>query len=112
MWRVRSGGFTLVEALVALTLSALAAAAGFRLLHGAQRAYRVHAARIQLDHEVRAAVGILSAELRALSANDPDGSDIVVMSPSSLTYRSATGTRFLCQPPDAARRRIDRKSVV
>lgn len=99
-------GFSIMELVVALTLSALAASAGYRVLHSTRRVYQTQAARVALDQEVRAAASILAAELRQLDAGDPTGSDIVAMTPASLTYRATRSVRFLCEPPDLARARV------
>lgn len=99
-------GFSIVELVVALTLSAIAASAGFSLLNGARRAYETQAARIELAREVRAAVSILAGEFRQLDATDSTGSDIVSMSPGAITYRATRAVRFLCGAPDSSALRV------
>ena len=91
---------SVVELIVALTLSAVAATAAYSVLEHSRRAFLNQAVRMELDQEVRAAVSIVAGELRPLDSSDPDGSDIVDMSPASLTYRATRSVRFLCLPAD------------
>ena len=92
----------MAELVVALALSALAASGAYAVLDGARRAFQTQAARLELDQEVRAAVSILATELRHLDPADPNGSDVISMTPSSITYRATRGIRFLCRPPDTS----------
>ncbi len=67
---------------------------------------RTYSRQIELSHvraNLRLASATLTKELRGLDAGDSLGSDISEMLPSSLTYRAARSTYFLCTVPDVAR---------
>jgi hypothetical protein len=64
--------------------------------------YREQTARIELNQNVRAAVSILPMELRELDASDPNGSDIVAMTATSIAYNAMRNVHFLCQAPNTA----------
>ena len=89
-------GFTVVELMVALLLSSVAATAivnGF-VLH--QRTFSAQTMRIDLQQNLRAGLAVLPAELRALDARD---GDILKMSATSLTIRAVRQLAILCQVP-------------
>jgi prepilin-type N-terminal cleavage/methylation domain-containing protein len=94
-------GVSLVELLVALTLFGVVAGGVCRVLFVTLRSFTEQIQYGELNHTVRSAAVILSEELRELDTGDPQGGDIVTMSPSSLTYKSARGLYSLCGPPGA-----------
>lgn len=99
-------GFSIIELAVALTLSAVVASAGYVVLDRTRRAYATQLARVELNQDVRTAIAILAGELRSLDPGDPDGSDIVAMTPASLSYRATRSLRFLCREPVSATQQI------
>ena len=62
--RRRSGGFTLVELLVALVISGVLMATVFQILTGQSRAVAVQGAREESQQNVRGALEIVASELR------------------------------------------------
>ena len=102
MHKLTRRGFTFVELLVALVLMGIISTSIYSLMRTNQKVYSEQSARIELNQNVRAAVGILPAELRELDASDPNGGDIVDMTSSSVTYNGMRNTYILCQYPDSA----------
>lgn len=92
-------GFTLLELTVALVLTSVVAGAVSRLLLTHQRVYGRHAARVELQSNVRAAVTVFPRELTELNASDTADSDIVVLGDTLIGYKAMRGLFFLCQPP-------------
>ncbi len=82
---------------MALVLTGLATAAiGSALLTGL-RTYTRQMEHGQARADLRTAMAILTRELRGLDAG---GNDIVEMAESSITYRAARSTDFLCAQPN------------
>lgn len=92
-------GFTLVELLIALALMGLVSTAIYTLLINNQRLYRQQTESIAVNDNLRSAVAILTSELRELDVSDPQGSDIIDMTPTSITYRGMRGLRWVCVGP-------------
>jgi len=104
---LRRSGFTLVELLVTLALGGIVATAiGGVLVDTHRQAHRL-AQRIELNHNVRAAITMLPVDLRALNPSDPAGSDIVQMADSALTYRALRTFHTFCRPGTGARLSLD-----
>jgi len=78
------GGFTLVELIVVTVLGALVVAASLQILITNQRTYTAQTAQIQGQQNTRAALDILTAEIREIS---PAGGDIIEMGQTSMTVR-------------------------
>jgi len=99
---MRERGFSLIELLVALSITCIAVAAiGSTFVTG----LRAHSRQIQLFHvraNLRIAMAALTRELRGLDAADPMGGDILEMNRSSLTYRAVRAAQFLCTPPSTS----------
>lgn len=95
-------GFTLIELLVSLVLVGIVAASIYQLLLNNQRIYLQQTERVDLNATIRAAVAILPAELKEVSATDPMESDITAMTASSITFKAMRSLYVLCQPPSAA----------
>lgn len=99
---MRDRGFTLVELMVSIGLMGIVAATICSVFVSGLRTY---SRQIELSHvraNLRLANATLTRELRGLDAGDSLGSDISEMLPSSLTYRAARSTYFLCTVPDVA----------
>ncbi len=77
-------GFTLVELIVVTVLGALLIAASLQVLITNQHTYTAQNAQIRGQQTTRAAMGVLSGELRAISAR---GGDLLTMGTSSVTVR-------------------------
>ena len=89
-------GFTVVELMVALLLSSVAATAIVNAFVLHQRTFSAQTMRIDLQQNLRAGMAVLPAELRALDARD---GDILKMSATSLTIRAVRQLAILCQVP-------------
>ncbi len=72
MYTIDRRGFTLVELLVALVLGALVASGVYQALVGTQRASHAGMQQIEVQENLRAGVGYLSAVLRELDAAEGD----------------------------------------
>jgi prepilin-type N-terminal cleavage/methylation domain-containing protein len=94
-------GFTLVELLIALVLLGIVGTALYQLLVSNQRLYEEQTQRVQVNESARAAISLLPGELRELNAADTAESDIVAMTPTSLTYKAMRGLYVLCQAPNS-----------
>jgi len=92
-----------MEALVALVLFAIVATILYRTLVGGQRLLRAHVQDVAMNESTRAALSILPAEFRELSAGD---GDILVMGPTSITFKSMQALYVLCAAPDTAVARV------
>jgi prepilin-type N-terminal cleavage/methylation domain-containing protein len=99
--RVR--GFTLVELVVALVLSAVVLGGAYAVLVSSQRFYRAQSAVLEVHQGMRAVVQVLSAELRELDAS---AGDIIALAPDSISIRAMRGLSVLCAPPDGGTGRI------
>lgn len=89
----RARGFTLPELLVVVVLGATLLVASMQIMLTNQRAYAAQASQIRGQRSIRAAVDLLYAELREISAR---GGDLIEMGPSSLTVRSMRGFGMVC----------------
>jgi prepilin-type N-terminal cleavage/methylation domain-containing protein len=97
--RSRRAGFTLVELLVAITITGLIMASVYKILTGNQRFYQAQKQILDVEQNIRAAAQILPGELRGL---DPDGGDIIAMSDTAITIKAMRGFSVLCTTPTAA----------
>ncbi len=78
-------GFTLVELLVVVVLGTVVVMASLQILITNQRTYTAQNAKIQGQQTTRAALDLLSSELREISAQ---GGDLLAMGADSLTIRT------------------------
>ncbi len=90
-----SGGFTLVELLVAVVLLAIIGQVTVRLLTGSQRITRSQRERIALQASVRGGALLVPAELRELGSSG-GSSDILAFGRDSVTYRAMRSTSVAC----------------
>lgn len=86
-------GFTLTELLIVAVLGSLLVMVTLQVLITNQRTYTAQNAQIQGQQTLRAALDVLSAELREVSAR---GGDIISMSSSSITVRSMRNFGVAC----------------
>ena len=93
------GGFTLVEVVVALSLLAVISASALRVLLANQRMYRDQVELARVNATLRAAAAILPGELRELDPTDPNGGDLIRISPTVLTYRVMRNLYVVCRGP-------------
>ncbi|HSM61399.1 MAG TPA: prepilin-type N-terminal cleavage/methylation domain-containing protein [Longimicrobiales bacterium] len=77
-------GFTLTELIVVTVLGALVVAASMQILITNQRTYTAQNAQIQGQQATRAALDLLSAEIREIS---PAGGDLITMGKTSMSVR-------------------------
>ncbi len=103
MGRNGSPGFALVELLLALTLAGIVALAIQRVLVAGTRFFAEHALRVEVGHNLRTAMSLVTAELRELN---PAGGDLIEMASSSVTYRAMRHASFVCGPADLATRKV------
>ncbi len=107
----RSGvrGFTLVELTIALVLGMVVLGAASQVLVATRRFLRLQVSMLEVHQNLRAAVQVLSAELRELDAAD---GDIVAMGADSISIRATRGVAFACAPGDPATGRIVVRSAL
>jgi prepilin-type N-terminal cleavage/methylation domain-containing protein len=89
-------GFSLPELLVAMVLLAIVLGGLQRTLWRVQHSYGAHTARIDVAQTLRAAIGVLAAELREL---DAAGGDVVAIGRDSIQIRAPRHLSFLCNRP-------------
>ena len=93
-------GYTLIELIVALVLLGIVSAALYRVLANNQRLYLAQTQRMDLSQNIRAAISILPAELRELSASEGDiGFPLQALNPNRIDIRSMRWLGFICKPP-------------
>jgi prepilin-type N-terminal cleavage/methylation domain-containing protein len=97
-----SRGFTLVEILVALTVTLVLAAAIYGLVNTIQRMSLAQTERASLQANVRTGGWVVPGELHEV-ATLPGGTtaqnDVLVAQATGITYRAMRGIGFLCQSP-------------
>jgi type II secretory pathway pseudopilin PulG len=86
-------GWALAEAVVAMVLTAVVAAAALGGLVGLQRRAAGEAERVAMASSFRTAAQVLQVELGNL---DPGEGDLVAASPDRMTYRAVRGTGIGC----------------
>jgi prepilin-type N-terminal cleavage/methylation domain-containing protein len=86
-------GFTLVEMLVAITVSTIVLGAAYMLLQNNQRFYRSQSQIVDLQQNLRAVAELLPAELREISSVE---GDILAMSSTALRIRAMRGLGIIC----------------
>jgi len=89
----RPRGFTLPELLITVVLGAALLTASMEIMLTNQRAYAAQASQIRGQRAIRAAVDLMYAELREISAR---GGDLIEMGPTSMTVRSMRGFGVVC----------------
>jgi prepilin-type N-terminal cleavage/methylation domain-containing protein len=110
---MRRRGFTLVEIVVALTLTLIVTGSIHHLLVTTQRLSRTQAAQVDLQSNVRAGALVIAYELRelgALEGGSADQTDIQSITGTAITYRAARGMGFVCQSPVPGQIRIARST--
>ena len=88
-----SRGFTLVEVLVAMTLTGIVVAGTLRALSAQKKFYARQARILSARHAMRASATILTSELREVS---PPGGDLYAMGSDSVAFRSTVGFGIVC----------------
>ncbi len=88
-------GFTLVELAAALVLLGLLSGSIYRVLVTQQRLAQLQVERMSLQANLRAGVGLLTAELREVGVG-PAETDIQALGPDSITYRAMRTAAFAC----------------
>lgn len=86
-------GFTLVELLVVVILGSLVLMASYQVLQTNTRIYAINGARVQGQQTLRAALEVLSGELREVSTR---GGDLVEMGRDFLTIRAQRSFGLVC----------------
>jgi prepilin-type N-terminal cleavage/methylation domain-containing protein len=89
----RSRGFTLVEVLVAMTLTGIVVAGTLRALTAQKKFYARQTRILQARHAMRASTTILVSELREVSAT---GGDLYAIGPDSVAFRSTVAFGIVC----------------
>jgi prepilin-type N-terminal cleavage/methylation domain-containing protein len=109
----RCRGFTLVEIMVALTVTLIVTGAMYSLLLNTQRLTRAQDTRVALQSSVRAGVLIVANELSevsAVSGGSTSQNDIFALGAHALTYRATRGIGFTCHTAAPAVIRLARNS--
>ncbi|UCF20838.1 MAG: prepilin-type N-terminal cleavage/methylation domain-containing protein [Gemmatimonadota bacterium] len=89
-----SRGFTLVEVLIALTLTGIVVAGTLQALSAQKKFYARQARILDARHAMRASTTILSSELREVSAAS---GDLYSVSRDSVAFRSTVGFGVICR---------------
>jgi prepilin-type N-terminal cleavage/methylation domain-containing protein len=92
----RRAGMTLPEMMVAMVLFGIVATSIYRVMMTHQRAFAAQMEITDLRQNIRAAVGLIPAELRELDAGD---GDIIGMASDSIKIRSFRQFGIVCTPP-------------
>ena len=90
---LRSHGFTLVEVLVAMTLTGIVVAGTLKALSAQNKFYARQARILEARHAMRASATILSSEFREASAT---GGDLYAIASDSVALRSTVGFAIVC----------------
>jgi prepilin-type N-terminal cleavage/methylation domain-containing protein len=110
MIKSNRAGFTLVELLVVTVLAAIIMAATYQSLFSQERAHRTTGEIIRGQDAIRAALGILEAELREAATMGNLAvigvRDLVDASPDSVTVRAPRKLGFVCAVHSSDRRII------
>lgn len=100
-------GFTVIELIVALVLTAVIATAALRVFLGMRNAYGAVGDRLEQNAVLRDAAAVLPYEWRALGSGPGAASqDLAALSPTSVTYRATANLFFACEVPLAPTRRL------
>lgn len=91
--RPYSRGYTLVEVLIAMTLTGIVVAGMLKALTAQKKFYARQARILDARHAMRASATILASELRELSAS---GGDIYGLGPDSIALRSTVAFGIVC----------------
>ena len=93
----RRTGFTLVELMIALTLSAIVLGAMYRVLNGNQRFFRAQGEVTEVQQNLRAVALILPGELREIAASQ---GDILAMNETNIMIRAMRSFMVVCAQPN------------
>lgn len=93
-------GMTLVEVIMALTLSGFVGSMVVGVVVTQQRVYRANVARFGRVATFRDAAALFPAELREVNPNDAREHDIRLVGSSAVVYKAMRSVRFLCKPAD------------
>ena len=95
----RRAGYTLIEALVVMTLLGIIGGSLVSLLTRQQRFYRDAGETVAVRRELRTGASLLPMEARSLSTV---GGDVLAMSNGSFTFRATIGSGVACAVGSAA----------
>jgi prepilin-type N-terminal cleavage/methylation domain-containing protein len=88
-------GFTLVELLIVMVILGVVSAAFVRSLTNASKVSQAQAEKTSMQSNLRAGGGFLPSEWREINI-DASGSDLVSISPTSITYWAMRRTALAC----------------
>lgn len=91
--RRASGGFSLIEVLIAMVLTGIVVAGTLQALSVQKKFYARQSRILDARHALRATAIILSSELREVS---PSGGDLYDMSSDAISLRSTVGFAIVC----------------
>jgi prepilin-type N-terminal cleavage/methylation domain-containing protein len=95
-------GFTLVELLIVMVILGVVGAAFVRALTSASRVSQAQAEKSNMQANLRAGGGLLPSELREINI-DASGSDLISISPTSITYWAMRRTALACAGTSSSR---------
>jgi len=110
-----AAGFTLIELVVAMSVTLLVSGAIYQLLVATQRLTRAQSEHLMLQSSVRNAALVVLNELRDLNTAKglgPDRNDILSGTSTAVSYRASRGFGVLCQPASATQIRLARSTFV
>ena len=102
----RSFGFTLVELLVALTLTGLVSTVALGLLRMTLVGHRRLIEYVESSYALRTSVQVLRSQILELDAGDSGGGDILDMGRGFIEYRRMAALLFLCADGDTSTGRV------
>jgi hypothetical protein len=106
-----TGGFTLIELMIATVTLVLVLGSIYQTVLVTQRAARAQGEQLALQSSVRGAVLVVLNELRELSTTEGESgqqNDLLSIGPSAIAYRAMRGTGFTCTPSTSDQLRISR----
>ena len=110
-----AAGFSLLEVVVAMSVTLLVSGAIYQLLVTTQRLTRAQSEHLMLQSSVRNAVLVVLNELRELNTAaglGPERNDILSGTPTAVSYRASRGFGVLCQPAGATQIRLARSTFI
>lgn len=113
--RRAAAGFTLIEVVVAMSVTLLVSGAIYQLLVTTQRLTLAQSEHLMLQSSVRSAAMVVLNELRDLNTATgvgPERNDILSGTPTLVRYRASQGFGVLCQPASATQIRLARSTFV
>lgn len=89
----RNSGFTIVETLIVVVLGAVVMASIYQMINIQEKTTREQFSIVKTNENAQMAMGVLSSDLKEISARD---SDIVAIDSTSITFRALRKAGVVC----------------